>query len=872
MKKQICVAIVLSMLLCLLPSAVSAVYLQTYCEGHLDLPDGYTYLQIPFTAPGDGVLAVSITNLAPGVEVGFGLSGNPEYSQYDSGETYLTFEVISGATYVLEFWGYDFAAGYHTASTFDYQITYSGDGTIVPYEVPQRGETPGMPISLNSGTSEFSIPSGKVCYFSYLPVASSREQQLIVSGLSGFEVIIDQWDHALGQYVQSIYFDTEGTVNVLLSDVTGAFSFSILNLQNKDVTYSISLGEVVKEEGNGSSENPFVIDTFPYEITVDAGRYDLYYTFTPERDGVITISYPNGNFVTGLQNFHKDDDAQIYRVNVYAGVPVTFCPCGDYAGSFVISWVEEPNQNENLNDAFLGGGTLEDPYLIDSIPVDLEFTIPEGENDVFFQYIAQEDGVIQLLDCSCISMVILNGEWVNSPSVSVTAGTAVLFNFYSEEPGNQKASIAYAEPQPEKLPLSGTIAFNVDHLGVPAVIYVDVTAEGTLTVQISGDPGYIFTVTKPDGTLLDVLQLGVLDGVYTYQVNERGTYQVEIMAYDAESFAIAEGTVTYDISFVEDQKQPDKPAYVVSDVVIHEPGSYDISMLYAHVTLFSFYPMESGVYKITVGSNVLIGYYGADADALFGVDSVEHAVTLQWICTEDPEIILETLYDDKGEAFEIAKIQSGQQAFIGIISDSASVLVTIEKVALYTPVPEDTLEWTEYIPDENPVPIVPVEENGYVSIGVADDISTILVLGEDGVYHYGTSDGPIVVIDLSIRDGFPFDFASIVQQETLGFYLYLNESLVAKYDCGAFLVELQDMGPVALTEEILNMVVNVGNSARWWDTVDEGIYADHPNAWMRLCSYVEGTENDATGDGISVVIALLAASGMGIFVLKRRQL
>ena len=182
------------------------------------------------------------------------------------------------------------------------------------------------------------------------------------------------------------------------------------------------------------------------------------------------------------------------------------------------------------------------------------------------------------------------------------------------------------------------------------------------------------------------------------------------------------------------------------------------------------------------------------------------------------------------------------------------------------------MEWTEYIPDENPVPIVPVEENGYVSIGVADDISTILVLGEDGVYHYGTSDGPIVVIDLSIRDGFPFDFASIVQQETLGFYLYLNESLVAKYDCGAFLVELQDTGPVALTEEILNMVVNVGNSARWWDTVDEGTYADHPNAWMRLCSYVEGTENDATGDGISVVIALLAASGMGIFVLKRRQL
>ena len=870
MKKQICIAIVLSMILCLMPSAIHAVQPQQYCSGHLDLPDGYTYLKIPFTAPGDGVLTVTITNLTPGVEIGFGLSGNPEYTQYDAGEAIVTYEVFDGASYDLEFWGYDFIAGFHAATSFDYQITYSGSGTVEPYTVPARGETAGMPIDLKAGISHEVIPAGKQYYFSYLPSAHTTEQLLTVTGESGFQVIIEAWDEALGAIKQFFYQDLDGTVEIQLSSITGAFQFMMENLLPYDVAYTIDLTDAKNAAPDGTSENPFVIDVFPYEIVVDTGRYDLYYTFTPEKDGKITISYPAGNFVLGLQNYQKDEENLLYTVNVYAGVPITLSPCGDYAGSYVINWIEEESGDDYLNDVFQGSGTLEDPYLIETLPHELNFSILNGEQDIFFQYTAQEDGVILLQDCTCVCMVILGNDWVNSPSVTITAGTQLLLNFCADTPGNYSVSLKYAEPEPEKLPLKGSLVFDSAQ-DDEAIVLLDVPAAGVIDLNMSGDPGYALQIISPAGELLDTLHTGVTDGVFSYCVSETGVYQIKMIAYDTVIFAPAAGTIVYDIAFTQQAQKPDQPQYAISDVVIHEPGSFDIPMLDAQVTIFTFYPMHSGVYQFTVGSNVLIGYYGADGSLLLDMSEVQHAVTFQWTCAENPVVEYETIFDADGDPIEIPHLISGQKAMIGIISSDSSAIVTIEKVGEYEPPVEDTMEWTEYVPDESPLPMPPTEENDYVSIVPADDISTVLVLGEDGYYHFGTSDGPLVVIDLSLRDTFAIDFTVVDELTPHGYLLYLNDELIAKYDCTAFLRQLQAAGPVALSEEILNLVINVGRSNGWWTQVNGGAYAEHPNAWMGLCSYVEGTENDSTGDGIVLVIGLLAGSGMGISVLKLRR-
>ena len=869
MKKQISIFIVLSMILCLMPSVVHAVHLQTYCEGHLDLPDGYTYLQIPFTAPDDGVFTIQLSNLTPGTEIGFGLKGNPEYTQYDIGDTVITYEVIGGATYELEFWGYDFAAGYHAASSFDYYITYTGNGTVEPYVVPQWGETAGMPISLRSEESNVTIPAGKSYYFTYSPAAPAMEQILTICGESGFEVMIEQWDDGFVSKIKTVYPDQDGVIEVLLSSVTGAYNFVIANHRENDVEYVITLSDVEPDLGDGTAENPFVVNSFPYEIVVDAGRYDLYYTFTPETDGVITISYPAGNFVSGLKNFQKDEDLLLYTVEVYAGVPVTFCPCGDYEGTYVVTWIDVPS-DDDFCDAYQGSGTLEDPYWIESLPADLQFTIMEGDNDIFFKYIVQEDGILSLRDCTCVSMVIINGEWVNSSSVSVVAGMELLLNFYADTPGNHSVSIVYAEPAPEKLPLSGSVTFDVpseDH----AVVLVDVSAAGSIHVVISGEPGFIFDVLTPAGELLDIVQVGAEEERYTFQVSEAGVYQIRINAYDPLQQLPAAGTVVYDIAFAAEQVEPEKPEIEISDVIIHEPGSFDIPLMHAHVTVFTFYPMQSGVYQITVGNNVLIGYYGGNATELLNMADVQHAVTFQWLCTEEPVIEYETILDPMGDPFEIPHLISGQKAMIGIISGGTSAVVTIERLGDYVPPLEETMEWTQYVPEEEPEVVAPTEENDYIGIDVADDISSILVLGEDGYYHYGTSDGPVVVIDLSVREGFYLDFSAATAEKTIGYFLYVNDELVTKFDCGAYLTALQQLGPVALTEEILNVVQNVGQFENWWAVAFDGAYAEHPNSWMALCSYVEGTENDSTGDGIAIVLGLLIASAMGICVLKRRM-
>ena len=81
---------------------------------------------------------------------------------------------------------------------------------------------------------------------------------------------------------------------------------------------SSDIGGGSTTEPDGTMGNPYVIDELPLEITHD-GWHDVYYNFIPTEDCTLTITYTEGSYVSGLVNFDKDDDNNVYTVYCTAG-------------------------------------------------------------------------------------------------------------------------------------------------------------------------------------------------------------------------------------------------------------------------------------------------------------------------------------------------------------------------------------------------------------------------------------------------------------------------------------------------------------------------------------------------------------------------
>lgn len=109
-----------------------------------------------------------------------------------------------------------------------------------------------------------------------------------------------------------------GAVTVTYS-VNGATPVAIANGTNLDVALTagdklvvsatttsgymtITVTEKVEEDVTvGTSSNPIVIESLPYDIVV-TGKHDKYYTFTATEDIVLTITAPTGCYVTNDKN------------------------------------------------------------------------------------------------------------------------------------------------------------------------------------------------------------------------------------------------------------------------------------------------------------------------------------------------------------------------------------------------------------------------------------------------------------------------------------------------------------------------------------------------------------------------------------------
>ncbi len=191
--------------------------------------------------------------------------------------------------------------------------------------------------------------------------------------------------------------DMGDVVTIQICNIAGAAA---------ELTLTLTMGTDQEETPAvpGSKENPIVIETLPYEVTVE-DVHDIYYIYTAAEDITLVITKPEGNDVYGLTNYSQPDENSYY-IAVTAGETISINPWGNNAGTYTIC-VGEAAVYEKVSvyfDASLYGWTNINAYAWNETgTVTAEWP---GE-----AMVRQEDGIWTIqIPTNATSIIFNNGE------------------------------------------------------------------------------------------------------------------------------------------------------------------------------------------------------------------------------------------------------------------------------------------------------------------------------------------------------------------------------------------------------------------------------------------------------------------------------
>ena len=205
-------------------------------------------------------------------------------------------------------------------------------------------------------------------------------------------------------------------------------------------------------------------------------------------------------------------------------------------------------------------------------------------------------------------------------------------------------------------------------------------------VANSDENGYCNLVVAPDA-----------NGTYLLAITNNSTKQA-----------------TYFVNFYE------VSPYEISDILLYD-GENAVTTLNADTTLYVFEPLETGVYEVLVDKDAVLSHWNG---------SVFYVTGLAEETTEG--------------RLEIGCGALGQSLLIGL-SGVSSANITITKIGEYEA--PASVEYVEYVNKHTPISgfQLPDAEMTIVDITAAQTV----VLGADGIYRYGSANGPVLYVDMT---------------------------------------------------------------------------------------------------------------------------
>lgn len=760
-------------------------------------------------------------------------------------------------------------------------------------------ELPEVELEEEAGTASNPIEMGVTQSFS-VTVPAGGEVHLNIYRVNGHYLQIRS-PYATITYNGKTYTPAGGVVGVGLyaDDMMTAVSVTIGNTSDEDQTFSATMSTA-----KGTYGNPYSMELGQFDVTVPAGSAQgVYYTYTAPEDGVLTVkilSVTSGvpydlvlyNLSTyaynNLQsNPQKDDDGRYYlSVNVKSGNKIQLI-CGslpDDSGSYpkidftLLASMGEPSEEEvEEKKTMLYAVTVTDENRNPVSGVQVYLDVDGVSKNIATNadgnaYTELEPGTYNATLKIPVGYEARTTEFRLTeaiPTISVKLDTVVV----------ETETYTVSVIDEDGLPVAGALVSMGDVFGytdengavsftVPLGSYtVAVSAEGYADTAASffGDAKEM-TVTLVKGendvengvtysvTVLDYFGAPMTNVTVSFQKD--GT-TVAMKAVDGEGTAsrvLTSGDYTVALSFASGAYYyapvtltGEAPSAAVTAVeklsgdyvstYVGEMYSVPIGATYAELqpgvaNYFLFSPTEPGYYSFTTADPAdVISYWGGNlfyiTDQTSSVEYVNNTFKL----------------NIKQEA-----VDSGLAYNIGVTGEGGCILVIQrlgDALTDFYDLPWST-EWMDGV--ELPGEQITVTQTGkltYMDVSQSYE----LVLGDDGCYHVGSAEGPVLYLRLDEYAPY-ISFEDLLANGGMKVYFFDEEGNFLKKEeytdymnaCVTNMDGVNGLYPV--TETLAYILQTYGEYVEWYDA-DSGSYlfgeiaADPNSAWLFACCYFE---------------------------------
>ena len=286
------------------------------------------------------------------------------------------------------------------------------------------------------------------------------------------------------------------------------------------------------------------------------------------------------------------------------------------------------------------------------------------------------------------------------------------------------------------------------------------------------------------------------------------------------------GTISYDLVVGEKTHT----AFVI------DTGSTYLTVKASERNYFMFVPTAAGTYKFYVNNNdVKVGYYGSPyyVQAESAIDVIDNSVTLS-----------------------ISESALGGSYVFGLDGTDSDVSLIFSAIRTGDPtITISDMPWTEYKTTHTPAPYT-LDLGGkslkYVDIKGKTEDNVVVYNDTDGYYHYGTANGPVVLVHLGLDapyislqyilnlDGKFGQHGAPIRE----YFFDANGNFIKKEDYGSILAKYfenmdQKSGVYPLTKDLEYIIKNGCHG--WWEKDDpDYIFTDcNPEiGWMFALCYV----------------------------------
>lgn len=645
----------------------------------------------------------------------------------------------------------------------------------------------------------------------------------------------------------------------------------------------------------GTFTNPHEGSLGEHTVTIEAGNdQGVYYICTAPAEGVFTVTVtnvPNEKFDIQLYNLNSyavrnlnEEELVDENGNRYVSVQVS-------AGDIVsIGYMSVPDENYKYPEVTVKS-VVSFSEGIEVVP-NYNITVKDGEGNpmVGVSVSLNVDGVNTVFvsdENGLIAMTLPDG--IYTVKVTVPEGYVCDTTQFLLTAANPNKEIVMTLYVPQEIAYT---VYVVDELGNPvqgaAVVLGDsffyTDANGMVSVILLESKDYVATVVAPEGYTIETSKYAFGDQtVLTVVVQQAEPVQEELdytvtvvdadgrpftnllVRFDSDDGSVsvtepvnAQGKVTvrllktnYTVSLVfnagtnmgyeatNNRLTANEPSITIevvpyvsgeSEMLYVNDGDYEaihvgsgtfyVDLTGVDIRYLLFTPEENGVYTFTTTNpDAGVGYWST---SFFAFD-----------CTE------EYVKDNVGTL----EVKSVGPTYVLSVKGGEGISGTVLKIERVGDIQEDKMIYETYEGTSTPTTPFVADETGtknYLDLAIEQTI----VKGDDGFYHLGSADGPVIYMDLT-GTRYGISISAVVNNGPMRKYEYdANGKPIKRIDyteCMLSYVANVDakLGVYALTDDLITILQNHGNHAAWYEKGSHGYLFDtdpvlEGQGWMFL--------------------------------------